>query len=246
MLTLLPVLCGASGRIVKEPKVPLTTACARYRRRLQVCLRHRVVTLAESLILFGTSLLLVPFSASGFMPHLDEGAFWVRATMPYTISFDEASNSAPHVRGLLLTSPGHDRRQRVGRPDNGTDPTGSTTTNTSSGLRRFSDPLVAGSIRRAAARRGDSRSWRRCPASSSIDAAAEDAVDKAMTGLKSSLAVKIFGGDLQTLEAKAEAVRKTIAAVPGITNITVVRELGQPSLTMRPDRARESPATGST
>ncbi len=49
---------------------------------------------------------------------------------------------------------------------------------------------------------------------------AEDAVDEAETGLKSSLAVKIFGPDLQTLETKAEAVRRTIAQVPGITNIT--------------------------
>ena len=59
---------------------------------------------------------------------------------------------------------------------------------------------------------------------------AEDAVDEAESGLKSSLAVKIFGGDLQTLEDKGEAVRRLIAKVPGITEITVVRELGQPSL----------------
>ena len=67
---------------------------------------------------------------------------------------------------------------------------------------------------------------------------AEDAVDEAETGLKSSLAVKIFGPDLETLETKADAVRRTIAKVPGITNITVVRELGQPSLTIEPDRAK--------
>jgi cobalt-zinc-cadmium resistance protein CzcA len=63
-------------------------------------------------------------------------------------------------------------------------------------------------------------------------------VDEAETGLKSSLAVKIFGEDLQTLETKADAVRKSIAAVPGITAITVVRELGQPSLSIEPDRAK--------
>src|SRR5262249_49727643 len=67
---------------------------------------------------------------------------------------------------------------------------------------------------------------------------AEDAVDEAETGLKSSLAVKIFGPDLQTLETDAEGVRKAISAVPGIKDITVVRELVQPSLTIEPDRAK--------
>jgi cobalt-zinc-cadmium resistance protein CzcA len=52
------------------------------------------------------------------------------------------------------------------------------------------------------------------------------------------LAVKIFGSDLNTLEDKAQQVRKILSAVPGITEITVVRELGQPSLVIEPDRAK--------
>jgi cobalt-zinc-cadmium resistance protein CzcA len=68
---------------------------------------------------------------------------------------------------------------------------------------------------------------------------AEDAVDEAETGLKSALAVKIFGSDLNTLEDKAkQQVRKILSGVPGITEITVVRELGQPSLMITPDRAK--------
>ena len=67
---------------------------------------------------------------------------------------------------------------------------------------------------------------------------AEDAVDEAETGLKSSLAVKIFGGDLATLEDNAKKVKRIISQVPGITDITVVRELGQPSLTIVPNREK--------
>ena len=64
--------------------------------------------------IFGASLLLVPFIGAEFMPHLDEGALWVRATMPYTISFDEASKLGPQVRDILLElSAGDDRRQRA-------------------------------------------------------------------------------------------------------------------------------------
>ena len=67
---------------------------------------------------------------------------------------------------------------------------------------------------------------------------AEDAVDEAETGLKSLLAVKIFGSDLKTLEQKAEQVREVLSRVRGITHVVIVRELGQPSLTIKPDRAK--------
>jgi cobalt-zinc-cadmium resistance protein CzcA len=67
---------------------------------------------------------------------------------------------------------------------------------------------------------------------------AEDAVDEAETGLKSALAVKIFGPDLSVLEQKAGEVREILLKTPGIAEITVVRELGQPSLTITPDREK--------
>ena len=65
---------------------------------------------------------------------------------------------------------------------------------------------------------------------------AEDAVDEALTGLKSSLAVKIYGDDLNVLQDKAMQIKNTLANVPGFTDLTVVRELGQPSLLIDVDR----------
>ena len=80
-----------------------TCACATAPRRLAVCLG-----------LFAASLLLIPFIGAEFMPHLDEGSLWIRATMPYTISFDEASKLGPQLRDLLLElPPGDDRRERA-------------------------------------------------------------------------------------------------------------------------------------
>ena len=67
---------------------------------------------------------------------------------------------------------------------------------------------------------------------------AEDAVDEALTGLKSSLAVKIFGPDLQVLEKKAVEIKNVLSKTPGFTDLTVVRELGQPSLLIDADRAK--------
>ena len=71
------------------------------------------------------SLLLIPFIGAEFMPQLDEGALWVRATMPYTISFDEAAKITPKIRDILRSFPEVTTvASELGRPDDGTDPTG--------------------------------------------------------------------------------------------------------------------------
>jgi cobalt-zinc-cadmium resistance protein CzcA len=244
-LTLLPVLCAYFLRKhVKEPTVRLYDRVRdAYGWLLDVCLRFRAVTVGFCLAVFAASLLLIPMIGAEFMPHLDEGALWVRATMPYTISFDEASKLAPQVRNLLLGFPQVTTvANELGRDDGGTDPIGFFNDEYYVGLKPYSDASWQG--------QGGIRTKPQLIAA--IDEKlkafpgiifnytqpAEDAVDEAETGLKSSLAVKIFGSDLNTLEAKAEAVRKVIAAVPGITDITLVRELGQPSLTIEPDRAK--------
>jgi cobalt-zinc-cadmium resistance protein CzcA len=242
-LTLLPVLCAYFLRkVVKEPNVAFYNRLRDgYGRVLRVCLAHRSVTLVASLAIFAASLLLVPFIGAEFMPHLDEGAIWIRATMPYTISFDEASKLAPQVREVLLSFPQVTTvANELGRPDDGTDPIGFYNDEYFVGLKPYDDPSWRGDIRtKPALISAIDQKLESFPGIMfNYTQPAEDAVDEAETGLKSSLAVKIFGGDLQVLESKAEAVRKTIAAVPGITDITVVRELGQPSLTVTPDRAK--------
>ena len=74
------------------------------------------------------------------MPHLDEGALWVRATMPYTVSFETASNFSPQVRNILLKYPMvTDVGSELGRPDDGTDPTGFFNDEFYVGLKPYSD-----------------------------------------------------------------------------------------------------------
>ena len=242
-LTLLPVLCAYFLRKrVKEPTVSLFERVRdAYGRLLDVCLRFRAATLGVCIAVFAASLLLIPMIGAEFMPHLDEGAIWIRATMPYTISFEEASKLGPQLRALLLEFPQVTTvANELGRPDDGTDPIGFFNDEYFVGLKPYSDPTWHGSIR--------TKQQLTSAINEKLEAfpgiifnftqPAEDAVDEAETGLKSSLAVKIFGSDLDTLEAKAEAVRKVISAVPGIVDITLVRELGQPSLTIEPDRAK--------
>ena len=72
-----------------------------YATWLDWCLNHPKSTLTAGVLIFAASLLLVPVIGGEFLPHLDEGALWVRATMPYTISFEDSSKFAPKIRELL-------------------------------------------------------------------------------------------------------------------------------------------------
>ncbi|MDD5544262.1 MAG: CusA/CzcA family heavy metal efflux RND transporter [Acidobacteriia bacterium] len=242
-LTLLPVLCAYFLRKhVHEPRVALYERIkVWYGKALEWCLNYRLATLVICLAVFAASLLLIPFIGAEFMPHLDEGALWVRATTPATISFEEATQLSPQIRQILMSFPqvtivGNE----LGRPDDGTDPTGFFNNEFYVGLKPYDDSSWNGKIQtkpqlieaiqeKLSAFPGVIFNYTQ---------PAEDAVDEAETGLKSSLAVKIFGGDLATLEEKAHEVKRTIAQVPGITNISIVRELGQPSLIIAPDRSK--------
>jgi cobalt-zinc-cadmium resistance protein CzcA len=240
---LLPVLCAYFLRKhVKEPVLPLYERVqAIYHRQLHVCLNHPKATIGVCLAVFGGSLLLIPFIGAEFMPHLDEGALWIRATMPYTISFEEASKLGPQVRAILTGFPQVTTvANELGRPDDGTDPIGFFNDEYFVGLKPYDDPAWQGAIRtKPQLIEAIQDKLKAFPGIIfNYTQPAEDAVDEAETGLKSSLAVKIFGGDLGVLESKAESVQKILASVPGISNITLVRELGQPSLTIQPDRAK--------
>jgi heavy metal efflux system protein len=209
------------------------------------CLRHAKTTMLLATLVFGATLLLVPAIGGEFMPHLDEGAIWVRATMPYTISFEEASAFAPKIRDLLKEYPQVTIvASELARPDDGTDPTGFFNCEFYVGLLPYGDASwKTGSIhdKKELTEAINKRLESFPGVIFNFTQPAEDAVDEALTGLKSSLAVKIFGDDLGTLEKKADEIKRVLDKTPGFTELTVVRELGQPSLIIdvnRPELAR--------
>src|SRR5208283_2974298 len=189
-----------------------------YGRMLGVCLRFRAVTIVVCLAVFGASLLLIPFIGGEFMPHLDEGALWVRATTPYTISFDEASKLSPQIRNILLSFPQTTTvANELGRDDGGTDPTGFFNNEFYVGLKPYGDLVWKSGLIRNKPQLIKAIQQKLSSFPGIIfnyTQPAEDAVDEAETGLKSSLAVKIFGPDLATLEAKAVQVKNIIGKVP--------------------------------
>jgi cobalt-zinc-cadmium resistance protein CzcA len=243
-LTLVPVLASYwFTRGVKEVvNRPYEWIKGRYAGQLEWCLDHPKTTMIVATAIFGASLLLVPSIGGEFMPHLDEGALWVRATMPYTISFEEAAKFAPQVRTILMSYPQvTEVGSELGRPDDGTDPTGFFNCEFYVGLRPYKDPRwQQGPIQTKAELTEDLK--KKLAAYPGVifnfTQPAEDAVDEALTGLKSALAVKIYGQDLQVLEDKAVEIKRILSQVPGFTQLTVVRELGQPSVQVDVDREK--------
>ncbi|HSP06700.1 MAG TPA: efflux RND transporter permease subunit, partial [Acidobacteriota bacterium] len=240
-LSLLPVLCSwALRRGVKEKHNPvLDVVKSAYGKGLNVCLAYPWLTTTVSAVILAAALLLVPQIGAEFMPHLDEGALWIRGTMPYTISFEESKKIAPQVRKILLSFPEVTVvSSEHGRPDDGTDPTGFFNVEFYIGLKPYSewngpyktkDQLIDAMMSKLAAFPGITFNHTQ---------PAEDAVDEAETGLKSALAVKIFGSDLAVLEQKGKEIKHVLDGVPGMDHVTVVQQLGQPSLTVTVDRSK--------
>ena len=240
-LTLLPVLCVWVLRNgVKERRNPVFEAIKRaYARGLDWSLANRRGVLSGAIALFGVALFLVSRIGAEFMPHLDEGALWVRATMPYTISLEESSRIVPQVREILRSFPEVTVvASEHGRPDDGVDPTGFFNAEFYVGLKPYKE--WAGSYHTKAELIGQvDRKLASLPGITfNFTQPAEDAVDEALTGLKSALDVKLFGSDLTVLQEKGTQIKRAIEGIPGITHVTLVQELGQPTLSITADRAR--------
>jgi cobalt-zinc-cadmium resistance protein CzcA len=241
-LTFVPVMCSYWFRQGVRERVnrPFEWVKRNYAGYLTWCLDHSKLTMLVATLIFGASLLLIPFIGGEFMPHLDEGALWVRATMPYTISYEEAAKVAPQIRDILgkypmVTVVGSE----LGRPDDGTDPTGFFNCEFYVGLKPYGDSawktgkfhtkpeLIADLDEQLKAFPGIIFNYTQ---------PAEDAVDEALTGLKSALAVKIYGPDLNVLQQNALEIKRRLSQIRGFIELTVVRELGQPSLIVQVDR----------
>ena len=240
-LTLLPVLCALfMRRGVRERRNAMYEKFRSwYVRGLERLQSYAWRVTGASLLLLIVALVMMRGIGAEFMPHLDEGSLWVRATMPYTISFDEASKISPQIRQILRSFPEVTTvGSELGRPDDGTDSTGFFNDEFFVGLKPYSQwddkyrskqDLIAAIDKKLSVFPGIQFNYTQ---------PAEDAVDEAETGLKSSLAVKVYGPDLHVLQAKGKAIKQAMEKVRGITDLTLVHELGQPNLSIKIDREK--------
>ena len=238
-LTVIPVLCAVFLKRVKSERQnkPFRWVQERYARALDWSMARPRLVMGGSTGLFVLSLIGLAVIGAEFMPKLDEGSLWVRATMPYTISFDESSRIVPQIRALLRSFPEVTVvSSEHGRPDDGTNPTGFFNAEFFVGLQPYDEwkgqyhsktELIAAIDKKLSAFPGINFNYTQ---------PAEDAVDEAETGLKSSLDVKLFGTDLAVLERHGREIKRVLDGIRGITHVTLVQELGQPSLTIDVDR----------
>ncbi len=240
-LTVVPVLCTwfMRGGVRERRNVAFEWIKDRYESLLDWSLAHRTTVVGASVVLFAASLVLAFRVGGEFMPKLDEGAMWVRATMPYTISFEESSKIVPEVRKILASFPEVTTvASEHGRDDAGTDPTGFFNAEFYVGLKPYDEWTGTYHTKAALTERVNEKLKVFPGIQFNFTQPAEDAVDEAETGLKSALDVKVFGADLSVLQAKGLELKHVLERVRGITHVTLVQELGQPALTIQMDRAR--------
>jgi cobalt-zinc-cadmium resistance protein CzcA len=238
-LVFAPVLASFGGPPAEAKKGETRVVhwlAGHYWRMLPWVLEHRrAVLIGAGGVLVGAALLLT-FLGGEFMPKLEEGNLWVRATLPQDVSFESAKQLANQIRRILRSYPvvTHVVSQ-LGRPDDGTDVTTFNNLEFFVQLqpmdrwRRFTKPEL---IQQMAAE------LEKFPGVSfNFSQNIQDNVEEAMSGVKGENSLKLFGDDIEVLVAKANEIRDLMASVPGVTDLAVFQETGQPQLLVSVDRA---------
>ena len=237
-----PVLASfAFAKGAKEWDNPVMSFLTeRYRDAVRWAIRHRIVTVGVSglAILLGNVVAFSGIIGSEFLPHLDEGALWVRGTLAPSTGPDEGMRVANQARIVLCSFPEVPQcTSQVGRPDDGTDTTGFFNTEYFVDLKAKEEwrPVFHGDKDQLIA--AMQRELDKIPGAVwGFSQPIEDNMEEAVSGVKGELATKIYGDDLKTLEAKADEIVAVIRQISGIEDLGIFRVLGQPNLNLTVDR----------
>jgi cobalt-zinc-cadmium resistance protein CzcA len=210
-----------------------------YRPVLSFALANRVVIVGGMLLLAGAAVLALGSLGREFLPHLEEGNLWIRATMPPSISLAEANPYVNRMRRLISSFPEvMTVISQHGRPDDGTDATGFFNAEFFVPLKPEAD-WPNGVDKTVLTQQVSAALTAQFPGVEfNFSQYIEDNVEEAASGVKGENSVKIFGPDLATLEKTADRIREVMARVRGITDLAVFHSLGQPTLSIEVDRVR--------
>ncbi|MGA2982609.1 MAG: CusA/CzcA family heavy metal efflux RND transporter [Terriglobia bacterium] len=218
----------------------VTFLTARYRSGVRWAILHRGVTFG----VVGLGILLTAYLAVGgaigseFLPHLDEGALWVRGTLPPSTGPAEGTLVANRARIILASFPEVTTvTSQVGRPDDGTDTTGFFNTEYCVDLKpkekwrpvfhENKEEVIAAMDRELEKEPG--AIW-------NFSQPIADNMEEAVSGVKGELATKVYGEDLHVLEEKGDQIVDVMRHVQGIQDLGLFRVLGQPNLNFSVDR----------
>lgn len=208
-----------------------------YEHTLIRVVRHRKPVLAVSVLLLLAALGSFLLVGGEFMPPLEEGNLWIRTTLPQDVSLDYSAGIADQMRHIISSFPEvYQVVSQVGRPDDGTDTTTFNDIEFEVDLKpqsqwknaRSKDELIEQMNRDLSKFPGVSLNF-----SQNI----QDNVEEAMSGVKGENSLKLFGDDIEVLATTAKRIMDVMDKVPGITDLAVFKETGQPNLIISIDRA---------
>lgn len=204
-------------------------------------LGNRILAIGGVLLLLGGAMVGVRSLGIEFLPHLEEGNMYIRASLPASISLEAGQPVVDGVRRMIAQYPEVESVLSAhGRPDDGTDSTGFFNA-------EFFVPLKptgswpAGVTKETLTAELSKKLQAKYPGVDfSFSQYIEDNVEEAASGVKGANSIKLFGPDLPTLEKYADAIKAEMAKVKGIEDLGVFQSLGQPTVRIDVDRARAS------
>ncbi len=206
---------------------------------LEYALTHRVRVLMFVSLLALATLFMAHSLGLEFLPKLEEGNLWIRATLPPSISLEEAEGYVNRMRHILMKFPETQTViSQLGRPDDGTDTSGFFNAEFNVPLKP-ADTWPGGiSKEKLTQEINDALSAPFPGVELNFSQYIEDNVEEAASGVKGENSVKLYGNDLQALEKTAYAIKAAMETVPGIADLSVFDALGQPTVNIDVDRER--------
>ncbi|MGO9931378.1 MAG: efflux RND transporter permease subunit [Steroidobacteraceae bacterium] len=225
---------------VAERETPVVRVLRRiYEPALEFVLANSIITFAGLALITLLALLAVRSLGLEFLPKLEEGNLWVRATFPQSVSLEDSDTYVNRMRVLMSKYP---EVQSVvsqhGRPDDGTDATGFFNAEFFVPLKPFDSWPKGVDKDKLTSDMTDSLEQEFPGVNFNFSQYIQDNVEEAASGVKGENSVKIYGNDLEVLEKTADGIAAVLAKVPGITDLAVLRSLGQPTIRIDVDRVR--------
>jgi cobalt-zinc-cadmium resistance protein CzcA len=210
-----------------------------YAPALRYALAHQRATLGGAALLMLLAIVAGSFLGLEFLPKLEEGNFWIRATMPNSISLQEGNQYVNKMRRLIKSYPEVVTAvSQNGRPDDGTDSTGFFNAEFYVPLKPFGDWPSGMDKARLTKEMSDALEAQFPGVEFNFSQNIEDNVEEAASGVKGENSVKLFGNDLGQLEKTANQIKDVMSKIPGVVDLAVFRSLGQPTVKIEVDRAR--------
>jgi cobalt-zinc-cadmium resistance protein CzcA len=211
-----------------------------YNPALRFSLNHRALVVGLELTLsLGTFFLIAPRLGSEFLPHLEEGNFWIRASMPITLSLEDGEAATRKMREILLRHPAVlTVVSQHGRPDDGSDAAPFSNVELFAPLKSF-DEWPKGLTKDTLTNQIQEEFNNELPGVVfNFSQYIEDNIEEGISGVKGVNSVKIVGPNLQTITNLAGQVRDQMSQLRGITDLGIFPVLGQPNLNIKVDRAK--------